>query len=58
MTSFSTWAFPTTIVFGFGAVQTIADHVKRTLATRALVVCDPGVVKVGIAERTPYFRAS
>ncbi|HEY8086311.1 MAG TPA: iron-containing alcohol dehydrogenase [Polyangiaceae bacterium] len=46
-----TWAFPTTIVFGAGAVKTVADHVKRIGARRALVVCDAGVVKVGIAER-------
>jgi 4-hydroxybutyrate dehydrogenase len=46
-----TWAFPTTIVFGNGAVRTVADHVKRIGAKRALVVCDAGVVKVGIAER-------
>ncbi len=45
------WSFPTTIVFGAGAVSGIADHVKRIGASRALVVCDPGVVKVGIAER-------
>jgi 4-hydroxybutyrate dehydrogenase len=49
--SLVTWAFPTTIVFGNGAVQTVADHVKRLGATRALVVCDRGVVKVGIADR-------
>jgi 4-hydroxybutyrate dehydrogenase len=46
-----TWAFPTTIVFGVGAVGLVADHVKRTGARRALVVCDAGVAKVGIAER-------
>jgi 4-hydroxybutyrate dehydrogenase len=46
-----TWSFPTTIVFGVGAVSTVADHVKRAGAKRALVVCDAGVVKVGIAER-------
>jgi 4-hydroxybutyrate dehydrogenase len=46
-----TWAFPTTIVFGNGAVRTVAEHVKRTGAKRALVVCDAGVAKVGIAER-------
>lgn len=51
MSDLATWAFPTTIVFGAGAVRTVADHVKRAGATRALVVCDPGVVKVGIAER-------
>ena len=46
-----TWAFPTTIVFGNGAVRTVAEQVKRIGAKRALVVCDAGVVKVGIAER-------
>ena len=46
-----TWSFPTTIVFGAGAVSTVADHVKRIGAKRALLVCDAGVVKVGIAER-------
>jgi 4-hydroxybutyrate dehydrogenase len=51
MASLVTWAFPTTVVFGVGAVETVADHVKRIGAKRALVVCDAGVVKVGIAER-------
>jgi alcohol dehydrogenase class IV len=51
MSALVTWSFPTTIVFGAGAVSTLADHVKRTGASRALVVCDPGVVKVGIADR-------
>jgi alcohol dehydrogenase class IV len=46
-----TWAFPTTVVFGVGAVSTLADQVRRIGARRALVVCDPGVVKVGIADR-------
>jgi alcohol dehydrogenase class IV len=46
-----TWSFPTTIVFGAGAVRTLADHVKRIGAKRVLVVCDAGVAKVGIAER-------
>jgi alcohol dehydrogenase class IV len=51
MSGLSTWSFPTTIVFGPGAVKAVADHVKRAGAARALVVCDAGVVKVGIAER-------
>jgi alcohol dehydrogenase class IV len=51
MSDLVTWAFPTTIVFGVGAVRTVADHVRRVVAKRALVVCDAGVVKVGIAER-------
>jgi 4-hydroxybutyrate dehydrogenase len=46
-----TWSFPTTVVFGVGAVATVAAHVKRLGAARALVVCDAGVVRVGIAER-------
>ena len=46
-----TWSFPTTIVFGNGSIATLGDHIKRIGATRALVVCDPGVVKAGIAER-------
>jgi 4-hydroxybutyrate dehydrogenase len=51
MTELVTWAFPTTVVFGAGAVKVVAEHVKRIGASRALVVCDAGVVKVGIAER-------
>jgi alcohol dehydrogenase class IV len=54
MSDLAIWAFPTTIVFGVGAVRTVADHVKRIGAARdarVLVVCDAGVVKVGIADR-------
>jgi alcohol dehydrogenase class IV len=46
-----TWSFPTTIVFGDGSLATLTDHVRRAGGKRALVVCDPGVVKVGIADR-------
>lgn len=46
-----TWSFPTTVVFGNGSLGTLGDHIRRIGATRALVVCDPGVVKAGIAER-------
>ncbi len=46
-----TWSFPTTIVFGAGAISTVSDHSKRLGGTRALLVCDAGVVKAGIAER-------
>jgi len=46
-----TWAFPTTIVFGAGAVNTVADSTRRAGARRALIVCDGGVAQVGIAER-------
>jgi alcohol dehydrogenase class IV len=47
----TTWAFPTTVVFGVGAVEALPDHVHRIGARRPLVVCDTGVVKVGIVER-------
>jgi alcohol dehydrogenase class IV len=48
-----TWSFPTTIVFGSGAIATVASHAKRACSPtpRALVVCDAGVVKAGIAGR-------
>ena len=49
--SIVTWSFPTTIVFGNGALAKLPDHVKRAKGTRALVVVDPGVVKAGIAEK-------
>ncbi len=50
--SLVTWSFPTTIVFGVGAVSVIADHAKRVSGSnaRALLVCDPGIVKAGLAE--------
>lgn len=51
MSDCAVWAFPTTIVFGAGAVRTVADHAKRIGARRVLVVCDPGVLAVGIAGR-------
>lgn len=49
--SFVTWSFPTSIVFGPGAIATLGEHVRRIGASRALVVCDAGVVKAQIADR-------
>src|SRR6476620_7327595 len=49
--SLVTWSFPTTLVFGTGSIAKIPDHVKRVQGTRALIVCDAGVVKAGIAEK-------
>ena len=45
------WSFPTTIVFGAGALQSLPDHVKNIGKKRALVVCDPGVKKAGLCDR-------
>ena len=46
-----TWSFPTTVVFGNGSISVLGEHVRRASGTRALIVCDPGVVKAQIAER-------
>jgi alcohol dehydrogenase class IV len=46
-----TWAFPTTVVFGNGALGALGTQVKRAGGKRALVVADAGVVKAGIAEK-------
>jgi 4-hydroxybutyrate dehydrogenase len=43
------WSFPTTIVFGRGCLASLGESVKRSGGTRALVVCDAGVTKAGIA---------
>jgi len=49
--SLVTWSFPTTIVFGPGALATLADHVKRVGGRRALVVSDAGVKRAGITQQ-------
>lgn len=49
--SIVTWGFPTTVVFGNGALSVLGDHVKRVKGTRALIVADAGVVKAGITEK-------
>jgi alcohol dehydrogenase class IV len=45
------WSFPTTIVFGPGALAALPDHVRKNGGTRVLVVTDPGVVRAGIAAK-------
>lgn len=49
--SIVSWSFPTTIVFGPGALSTLATHVERIGGKRPLVVCDPGVRKAGLVDR-------
>lgn len=49
--SLVTWSFPTTVVFGAGAITALPDHAKRAGGKRALLVADAGVVKAGIADR-------
>src|SRR5580700_9112009 len=47
----TTWSFPTTVVFGSGALSTLPAHAKRLNAQRPLLVCDAGIVKAGLAAR-------
>jgi alcohol dehydrogenase class IV len=52
-----TW--PPSTTFGVGAVSTLGAKAKARGATRALVVTDAGLVKVGLAERVAgVLRAS
>jgi alcohol dehydrogenase class IV len=47
----TTWSFPTTVVFGPGALTALPAHAKRLNAKRPLLVCDAGIVKAGLAAR-------
>ncbi len=47
----STFAFPTRIIFGPGAIEQVADVVRGVGIKRPLVVTDPGIVKSGLLER-------
>ena len=49
--SIVTWGFPTTVVFGNGALAKLPEQVKKAGGKRVLVVCDPGVVKAEIADK-------
>ena len=50
MASLVRWSFPTTIVFGAGALATLPDHGKK-LGKHALVVTDAGVRKAGLVDQ-------
>ncbi|TDF99796.1 iron-containing alcohol dehydrogenase [Paenibacillus piri] len=45
------YEIPTAVEFGIGAVNGLADHVRKLGGRKALIVGDPGVVKAGIADR-------
>jgi 4-hydroxybutyrate dehydrogenase len=49
--SLVTWSFPTTIVFGAGALSALSTHVTRAGGTRVLIVADPGVVRAGVVAK-------
>ncbi len=44
----ATWNYPTRILFGVGAVSDLGAEAKKLLATRALIVTDPGVTRAGL----------
>ena len=47
----TTWSFPTSIVFGPGAIEALPARIALLNAKRPLVVCDAGVVKAGLAAK-------
>jgi choline dehydrogenase len=47
---FKTFELPTVIKSGIGAAKHIGEEVKNLGVTKALVVCDAGIVKAGIVE--------
>ncbi len=49
--SIVTWSFPTSVVFGDGALQTLPSQLAKIGGKRPLVVCDPGVRRAGLVDR-------
>src|SRR5262249_33618940 len=47
----TTWSFPTSIVFGPGALSALPARVQLLNAKRPLLVCDAGVAKAGLAAK-------
>lgn len=46
-----TWNFPTRILFGDSALDSLDEEARKLKGTRALVVTDPGVASAGLASR-------
>ncbi len=49
--SLSTFSFPTTIVFGAGAVNRLSDELKKRNIRKALLVTDAGLTRTPVFER-------
>src|SRR5271154_5068201 len=47
----STFSFPTTILFGAGAVNRLPDELRRRGITRPLLVTDTGLARTALFER-------
>lgn len=52
MTNIRSFEIPTVMKHGLGAINALADEAKALGMKRPLVVTDPGVVRVGLLDRT------
>ncbi len=52
MTNIRSFEIPTVMKHGLGAINALADEAKAMGMKRPLLVTDPGVVKVGLLDRT------
>ena len=47
----TTLTLPPTIITGAGASENVGEQAKRLGATNALIVTDPGIAKIGYADK-------
>lgn len=47
----TTFSIPPTIITGAGASEKVGEQTKRLGATKALIVTDPGILKIGYADQ-------
>lgn len=47
----SSFSIPSTIITGIGASEHVGEQAQRLRATKALIVTDPGIVKIGYADQ-------
>ena len=47
----ATLTLPPTIITGAGASENVGEQAKRLGATHALIVTDPGIAKIGYADK-------
>lgn len=51
MTMPTTFSLPPTIITGAGSTEEVGEQTKRLGATKALIVTDPGILKIGYADQ-------
>lgn len=47
----TTFSIPSTILTGAGSSETVGEQAKRLSASKALIVTDPGILKIGYADQ-------